>query len=272
MSEEYGFSSYIVDMVTSPVRWFWTEYKKCIKKKRMGKAIGILLASLTGLLAIALMVIFITYKFVVWATNHPTASLVIAGIVALYFYVFKRMEYEAEDQKRELERKKIQRDDLKEQAIQGYSTMLNVVYQVLRTEAENLGGIKPTFSAEVEMPDEHYVIKSELILYQFKLEKVDYNTVCDDALLAEYRSTLQYRLRMKLNAGEFPSVQVRDFRNTDGTGLDGIIIDHIEDFGRYYVIYTAYASEKYVDYRRYVASLKGLNASKEDLTQEWTDR
>ncbi|MCR4756097.1 MAG: hypothetical protein K5868_11355 [Lachnospiraceae bacterium] len=263
---------WLMEIITSPVVWFWKEYRKCVKKKQRGRSVGILVASLAGLFVIALLCIFISYKVVLWATEHPTTSLIIGGIVALYYYIYKRIEGEADEQKKEKEEKKLQQDELKEQALQGYPTMLNVLYQTIRIEAENLGGIKPTFNAEIEMPEEHFIIKNGVILYQFKLEKADYNAICDEGLLAEYRSTLQYRLRTKLNAGEFPSIQIRDFRTSDGTGLDGICIDHIEDFGRYFVIYTAFATQKYAEYRKYVASLKGTVSSKENVSQEWDQR
>lgn len=264
----------VFELIVVPVKWFWSRYSECKEKKQWGKAISVLILSLIGMAFSLFLVAFGISKLVelliVTVNKYPVIIAGVAGIVWLYVYVKHSTENTSNtnDVNRQIKERNLAK--LREQAIQGYPTMLNVVYQTIRAEVENIGGNIPTFPAEVEMPEAHYVIKDGVVLYQFKLDKKDVKTICDDTMLKEYCNTLQYRVRTKLHNGEFPSVQIVDFRDQYGNGMDGIVVDHLDDFGRYYVIYAVYASPAYSEYRRLILQ-NAMSRTEQSsvITEDW---
>ncbi|MCR4596861.1 MAG: hypothetical protein K5673_08770 [Lachnospiraceae bacterium] len=242
---------WLLDLLTSPVAWFWREYKKCVKKKDIARAFGLLFVSLCGLTVIGLISIFIIIKLIEFSTLHPNGSLVVIGVICLYIYMHAKSEKEAGTKDEPgTGQSKNDSNALREQGELGYAPMLNAMYQTLRDVANDIGGIIPTMNAEIEVYDGHYIIKNGVILYQFKLNKSDPNAICDDSILAEYANSIQFRLRNKIECGTFPSIKISHFRDDRGNGFDGIVVDHLDDLGRYYLIYAAYPSQEYADYRR----------------------
>jgi len=269
----------ILNKMLFPVRYFWKQYTICVENEQWLKAISVLILSLIGLAFSLFLVVFGISKLFEWiiitVSKYPIILVAIGGIVWLYIYVKNSLENKVGSNiNSQTEEKNVteirNQAEINNQAIQGYSTILNVMYQATRAEAENIGGVIPTFPAEIEMPEEHYVIKNGVVLYQFKLDRKDVKYICDEAVLKEYCNTLQYRIRTKLRNGEFPYIQIVDFRDQYGNGMDGIVVDHLDDFGRYFVIYAVYASPAYSEYRRLIMQ-NAMSRSEQSagISEDW---
>lgn len=234
------------NLILYPVNWFWDKYTECKEKDQLGKAIGILIASLTGLVAIGVLMILGLITITNWAINNPEVSCGVVLLVWLYMYVKNGREH-SNTANNDAE---ITAASVVQEAQRGYQSMLKIVYSSIQYLAADVGGMKPTFIPEIEMPEDHFVIRDNLYFYQFKLEKKDTRSTCDEAFLNDFVDKLQNKISAILRNGDFPDIKIIEFRDQYGNRSDGIVVDHINDMGRYFVIYTTYASTQYMEFRR----------------------
>ncbi len=59
---------------------------------------------------------------------------------------------------------------------------------------------------------------------------------------------MQFTIHNKLHSGAFPSIVIEDYRDQYGNSYDGIVIDQIMDFGKYFQISVVYISPEYAEY------------------------
>jgi len=262
----------LVDMVMLPVHWFWKKYETYKEQDQLGNAIAVLILSVFGLLAIIGALFFLTLKLVDLGMAYPAIPVVMIIVIWLYAYARSSNRHTQDNTQQMINQRNTETAELEAQANQGYPAMLNVIYQTIRAVAGDIGGCTPTFQAEVEMKEGHYVISGNLYFYIFKLDKEDIHSLTEEKMLTEYKNTLQYHLGNKLHSGAFKSIQFVDFRDQYGHGYDGIVIDHIEDFGMFYVIYAVYASQEYSEYRHNLSSGCVANQNQQVLTESWNSK
>lgn len=261
---------WLLSLFMFPVKWFWERYQKCKEANAVWKMVLLFLMSLTGIAVVGILSFLIVSKIIEWSIANP---LWVLGSAAVYwFYIYVRDKNMAEiNDKNEIDEKNL--IELQTQAEQGYATMANVLYQTFRAAASEIGGVVPGFMGEIEIPEGRYRLRDSICLYQFMLEKQDVQSLYDENMLTEFKNILQFKLRSKLQAGAFPSVKIEHFRDLYGNGYDGVVIDTIEDFGKYFVIYSAYASPKYAEYlhqRNLLKTQRVVNSS--ELTTSWNDK
>ena len=251
-----------------PVHWFWKKYRQCKKQNETGKMVLLFLFSLTGIAVTVVLVGFAGAFLIEWCMTYPLWVAIIGAVIWLYIKG-KDNEVQEDTEKQEVIEKKL--TVLETQAEQGYATMLNVVYQTVRTGAGDVGGVTPTFMGEVEMPDGHYRISNGIVFYNFKIQKQDVNCIYDTKILNEFKHTLQYIIHNKLHSGAFPAVSIVDYRDAHG-GMDGIVVHALEDYGMYLVIYTVYAMPEYSEYKHH-QELQETQRSlgTKELTTSWDE-
>ena len=136
-------------------------------------------------------------------------------------------------------------EQLKEQADRGYPIMRNIMYKTLRDEAGAVGGILPRTLQEIEVLETHYIISNDIIYYQFKLNKADINMYYGKDDLEEFKRILQVAIMRKLQAGEFPRLQIDNVKDEYGNIFDAVSVDMIEDIDTYFIIQTVFMSQSY---------------------------
>lgn len=252
-----------------PIRWFWEHYHICEKKGAIGDMVLWFLASLVCVVietAFALGSIVLLFYLCI---THPVWGVVIVFVIWLYR---KGMQEDLTGGDDTLKQEIIEKEqrDLEMQAEQGYASMMNIMYQTIRAGAVDVGGVTPTFMAEIEMP-EHYRFKEGICFYTFMLEKKDIHNMCNEKMLEEFKNTLQFKLHNKLHSGAFPSISIIDYRDKHG-GMDGIVIHALEDNGSHYVIFSTYALPEYSEYRYQKALLKTkCSVGSKELTTSWEE-
>lgn len=252
-----------------PVRWFREQYDICMNKGAVGEMVFYFLISFVWVALEIATVLGVAGFLGYWCWTHPVWGLVIGFVVWLYWKGMQEKPPEAEDtEKQEMVAKK--EAELQMQAEHGYASMLNVMYQTIRAGAVDVGGVTPTFMAEIEMP-EHYRIKDGICFYTFMLEKQDIHSMCSEKMLEELKNTLQFKLHNKLQSGAFPSISLVDYHDAHG-GMDGIVIHALEDNGTHYVIFSTYASTEYSEYRYQKELIKTRRSEgNKELTTSWDE-
>ncbi|MBR1642041.1 MAG: hypothetical protein IJ683_06950 [Butyrivibrio sp.] len=237
----------VENLIKAPIKRFWRSFEKSLAKKDYLQIFLSLLISLICLLGIGFLLVIVFIKITEIVLTHPLPFAAVAGVIAMYFHV---AEEKKEEKKTEITSKENTIQRLREQAEKGYAPMANVIFQCLMSCAKDISARAPVFMKEIEVPEGHYVIREEygIFLYQFKIDKEDMHTTYDEGILQEFTNNIQYTLHSKLHADAFPSIKLHDFQDKYGNIYDGIVIVNVTDFGRYFLIHTAYASDAYSDY------------------------
>lgn len=254
--------SRIIRLLTFPVRYFW-EYYNSIDKEEAPLWEIILYAVVAGLVTIAYVLLFILLvtRAYAWGLEHPIILLGTIAIIWTFFAVRSKM---AEETART---EKIRVTNAYEQAEQGYHSMLQIMYKALSRNASEMGGIRPKYMAEIESPDQKYFLQNNVCIYQFMLEKENSSNFVDETILREYANGLQFQVRRILQSSDCP-VKIQAYRDSHGRGYDGILIDHVQDIGRYYDITVAYASDGYIEYKQ---QKEALRFTRESVTAECSE-
>ena len=260
----------VENLIKAPIKRFWKSFEGSCAERDYLHIVMSLIVSLICLAGIGFLFVIIAVKATEIILSNPFPFAVIAAIVALYFHV-------ADEKKDKSKADVIATDSvveqLKKQASSGYPAMANVIFQCLMCCAKDISARAPVFMKEIEVPEGHYVIREEygIFLYQFKIDKEDMHTTYDEGILQEIANNIQYTLHSKLHADAFPSIKLHDFQDKYGNIYDGIVIVNVTDFGKYFLIHTAYASDAYSDYN----IIRQRNASGEiesHDTEDWDNK
>lgn len=240
--------NWIKNVIFFPVTWFWGQYQKCQEENAVGKMITLFGFSLTGLVCIGVALVWLISFLINSANAHLEAVLIIIGIIWIYLYGKSKMaRNEAQNQQVLMQ----QDQDLTiqhEKALQGYASIANAMYQVLRGIAGEIDSQTPGMIAEIEMPGEKYLLQDQICFYQFMVIKKDPMKVYDQSMCDEFKKTVQFTIHNKLHSGAFPSIVIEDYRDQHGNSYDGIVVDRMEDFGKYFQIRVVYISPEYAEY------------------------
>ena len=233
------FVEWLVSILVFPVRWFWQEYQKLSEEKCVWKLILLFAGSLSGILLIGFALIWMGCYLI----NYHLPLLVTIGLIVwLYAYVKSKLDEKAQSATNSIQSTQ---EQLKEQADRGYPIMRNIMYKTLRDEAGAVGGILPRTLQEIEVLETHYIISNDIIYYQFKLNKADINMYYGKDDLEEFKRILQVAIMRKLQAGEFPRLQIDNVKDEYGNIFDAVSVDMIEDIDTYFIIQTVFMSQSY---------------------------
>ena len=237
------FLEWLFGIVTFPITWFWNAYKQLKETKDIKRLIIFFVLSLSGFAMLAGALIW----FILWLITFHIEMIVIISVVCwLFAYVKAKMDKPTEEEptiSQELL-------ELEEQAVKAYPTMRNIIYQTLKSCAENIGGIVPRVLADIEVLESHYVISQNICFYQFRLEKTDIRTRYQKEEIAEFINILQNEIARKIENRDFPSLDTEKFMDSYGNIYDTVYIDVIEDMDRYFLIQPVFYSPRYAEYLR----------------------
>lgn len=237
----------IGELLLFPIKWFFIQYKKYKKEKSLWKIALLFSVSVSGF--------FILGGALVWLAmyllTYHTEWVVIAGLIIwLYAYVKAKMDREAEErpaqQTEQVARLVQEESELDVQAKKSRRLVCNVLYQTLREMAGDIGGIVPRLSSEIEILDAPYYIRSNLIFYQFRLDKesqIQY--VKED--LEEFKKMLQSAISRKIQCGDFPTLGM-DVFPYDNASYDAVMVDSFEDVGNQFIIQAVLYTPSYAQY------------------------
>lgn len=233
------FWEWLLSVVLFPVHWFWNKYKELNEERCVWKLVLLFVGSLSGILLIAFALLWLGYYLI---NRHLPLVVAIGVIIWLYAYVKSKI-----DEKSKAVVSSIQRtqEQLKEQADREYPIMRNIMYKTLRDEAGAIGGIMPRTLQEIEVLETHYLISNGIIYYQYKLNKADIDMYYRKDDLEEFKRILQVAITRKLQAGEFPRLQIDNVRDEYGNIFDAVLVDMIEDIDTYFIIQMVFMSQSY---------------------------
>ncbi len=257
------------NLILFPITWFWEQYQKCREENAVGKMIGLFVFSLTGLAVIGIALAFLVNFLINKATAHPQIILIIIGIIWIYLYGKSRY-LKGEEQKSLMVEQ--QEQDLQVQndnAMKGLPSITMFMFTVLRTQSDDIDCIKPLTSAEIQMPEEKYILRNNICFYQFRLQKKEKNSY-DRATLEVFKKDMQYSIQTKLHSGENLTFDAQDIHDQYGNIFDAIVIDNIEDMGGYFQFSVVYASQIYAEFARNRQMMQMQNNdSAGDLSVSW---
>lgn len=124
-------------LILYPVNWFWDRYTECKEKDQLGKAIGLLIASLTGLVAVGVLLILAFITIMNWVMENPAIACGITLLVWLYMYVKSGRE-KSSSNNNEAE---VNAASVVAEARSGYQSMLKIVYSSMQYIATDVGGL-----------------------------------------------------------------------------------------------------------------------------------
>jgi len=263
----------IVSILTYPIDWFWTAYEQSKESKSLWKIVGLFVVSLTGLILFGATFIWLAD----WLITYHIDKVAIVGLIIWLYAYFKskRDKKDAENKnKNEQQELQFQQEQVMahEQAQRSYPLMRNIMYQTLKSYAENIGGVKPRLLQEIEVVDTHYVLANNICFYQFKLKKADMKMQYDYWDLVEFQIILQEEIARKLKNGEFPALGTQTYLDSSGILFDAVCIDVIEEIGQYFIIQAVFYSPAYADYWRSKEIDSQANSSDTTIPDaEWKD-
>lgn len=234
------------EVISFPIRYFWYKYQEYKEEESIMKVIILFIIALSGFALLGGAVIWLIW----WLFTYHIETLVIIGIIIwLFGYVKEKMNNSTlqvvieETNSQEL-------IDLQEQAKNGYPLMRNIMYQTLKSCAENIGGIVPRVLADIEVLESHYVISQNICFYQFRLEKTDIRTRYQKEEITEFISILQNQISRKIQNRDFPALSTEKIMDSHGNIYDAVYIDVIEDMDRYFLLQSVFYSHRYAEYLR----------------------
>lgn len=213
----------------------------------MIKVILLFICSLSGLV---LMVGTFAWLIAYLITYHVEILIGLGLIIWLYAYVKAKMDKEADahtvHETENIARLVEEESELEIQAKKSRRLVCNVLYQTLREMAEDIGGIAPRLSSEIEIFDIPFYIRSNLIFYQFRLMK-NSQTMYIKEDLDEYKKMLQASISRKIQCGDFPTLGM-DVFPYGNTSYDAVMIDSLEDVGNQFIIQAVLYTPAYAQY------------------------
>ena len=237
------FLEWLLGIITFPITWFWNSYKRLKETRDVKRLIIFFVLSLSGFAILAGALLWL----ILWLiTFHIEVIVIISVVCWLFAYVKAKMDKPSEEEptiSQELL-------ELEEQAVKAYPTMRNIMYQTLKSCAENIGGIVPRVLADIEVLESHYVISQNICFYQFRLEKTDIRVRYQQEEIAEFMSILQAEINRKIQNKDFPTLAMEKFIDSYGNIYDAVYIDVIEDMDRNFLIQSVFYSPQYAEYLR----------------------
>lgn len=259
------FWEWLLSIVLFPIHWFWNKYQELNEEQCVWKLVLLFAGSLSGILMIGFALIWLGYYLI---NYHLSLVVAIGVIVWLYAYVKSKIDGKENAVTNSVQNKQ---EQLKEQADRGYPIMRNIMYKTLRDEAETIGGFKPRILQEIEVLETHYIISDDIIYYQFKLNKADINMYYGKDDLEEFRRILQVAIMRKLQAGEFPRLQIENVMDGYGNIFDAISVDMIEDIDTFFIIQTVFMSQAYANILRGKMMEEQSVRTKAVLNTDWNN-
>lgn len=238
------FWEWLLSVVLFPVHWFWDKYKEMNEEQCVWKLVLLFVGSLSGILLIGFVLMWLGCYLV---NYHLPLLMAIGVIVWLYAYVKSKIDEKAKTVTNSIRNTQ---EQLREQADRGYPIMRNIMYKTLRDEAGAIACLMPRTLREIEVLETHHIISNDIIYYQFKLNKADINMYYGKDDLAEFKRILQVAIMRKLQAGEFPRLQIDNVMDGYGNIFDAIYVDMIEDMDTYFIIQTVFMSQSYAEILR----------------------
>ena len=224
------FLEWLLGIITFPITWFWNSYKRLKETRDVKRLIIFFVLSLSGFAILAGALLWL----ILWIiTFHIEVIVIISVVCWLFAYVKSKMD-----------------KPIEEQAVKAYPTMRNIIYQTLKSCAENIGGIVPRVLADIEVLESHYIISQNICFYQFRLEKTDIRSRYQKEEIAEFINILQNEIARKIENRDFPSLDTEKFMDSYGNIYDTVYIDVIEDMDRYFLIQPVFYSPRYAEYLR----------------------
>ena len=234
------------EVISFPIRYFWYKYQEYKEEESVIKVIILFAVALSGFALLSGVVIWLS----IWLLTYHIEVLVIAGvIICLFGYVKEKMNTSPKQVVIE-ETNSQELIDLQEQAKNGYPLMRNIMYQTLKSCAENIGGLVPRVLVDIEVLESHSVISQNICFYQFRLEKTDIRTRYQKEEITEFISILQAEINRKIQNKDFPTLAMEKFIDSYGNIYDAVYIDVIEDMDRNFLIQSVFYSPRYAEYLR----------------------
>lgn len=235
------FWSKIIAILTYPIRWFWESYEEYKEEESAWKIILLFVGSLSGVIIIGIALLLLVWYLIEY---HMLFLIVVSLVVWLYVYIKSKID---ENGKQALVQSQQQ---LYESAEAGYVLMRNIMYQILRKNAEYVGAVPPRTLQEIELLESHFVISRGICFYQFRINKADYNMAYTKAELDEFKRALQIAVTRSIQAGDYPHISFQNVIDCFHNVLDPIYIDTIEDLDTFYIIQAVFTDQTYADYYR----------------------
>ena len=231
------FLEWLLSIIIFPITWFWNSYKRLKETRDVKRLIIFFILSLSGFAILAGALLWL----ILWLiTFHIEVIVIISVVCWLFAYVKAKIDKPSEEEPTISE----------EQAIKAYPTMRNIIYQTLKSCAENIGGIVPRVLADIEVLESHYIISQNICFYQFRLEKTDIRSRYQKEEIAEFISIIQAEINRKIQNKDFPTLAMEKFIDSYGNMYDAVYIDIIEDMDRYFLIQSVFYSPQYAEYLR----------------------
>lgn len=263
----------LIELVSFPIQWFWDKFEEYRDYGTIWNIILLFMISFGGLV---LIVGSLAWLMLYLYNNHIELIVIVGLVIWLYAYFkSKRDKKDSEDKNKKDEQEKQfkQAQEMAHaQAQSNYPLMRNIMYQTLKTYAENIGCVRPRLLQEIEVVDAHYVLANGICFYQFKLTKADIKAQYNRWDLMEFEISLQEKIARKVKNGEFPALGTQTYLDATGQLYDAINIDIIEDIGQYFIIQAVFYSPAYADYWR--GKEINLQSNSSDTTipdAEWKD-
>ena len=237
----------LISLLSFPIIWFWESFQKYNETKSIGKIILLFACSLCGL---AILVTSLAW-LVVYLVNYRFGWLMMGGVIIwLYAYVKTKVFIQKPDSTgtnipavEPVVSKRL------EQAEKGYPIMRNIIYQTLKNIAQDIGGIVPRLSQEIEIQfSQHFILAHNIAFYQFKLDKADIQSQYHTADLEEFKAQIQVACSRLISSGNFPTLQMQSYLDTYGNWHDAVCIAVVEDVGNAFIIQSVFASPEYAEY------------------------
>lgn len=234
---------WLLSMLVYPIKWFWKGYEKYKSENNVFMVVVLWVISLTGIGVIG----YCMYRLFEWLLVYHMDIVIIAlALIWLYSWVKSKLD----SNNVPVDTVSVEMQELVEQANRAYPTVRNILYQTLKTSAENIGGVIPRVFEEIEVVEQHYTISNNICFYQFRLSKADIRTRYDQNELREFERILQNDISRKIKAGDFPTLGMEQFVDSYGNIYDAIYIDVIEDVDNCFLIQAVMYSPQYAGYLR----------------------
>lgn len=234
---------WLLSMLVYPIKWFWKEYEKYKAENNVLMVVILWVVSLTGIGVIG----YCMYRLFEWLlVYHMDIVIIVLAIVWLYSWVKSKLG----SNNAPVDTVSVEIQEVQEQANRIYPTVRNILYQTLKTSAENIGGVIPRVLEEIEVVERHYTISNNICFYQFRLSKADIRIRYEQNELREFERILQNDISRKIKAGDFPTLGLEQFIDAYGNVYDAVYIDVIEDIDSCFLIQAVMYSPQYAEYLR----------------------
>lgn len=236
----------ILNLLISPIIWFWDNVPKYAKRKQYAKIVISLLISLLLMAMIAFDIIGFAYIIIMFANNHLWLVCIISGLGILYWNVREKHSQTVQKQEQSTIEEK-EEQQLKEYARNGYRDMRLIVFKTVQTIGEALGMKKPKIFGDIESVDKFF-INHGCVFYQFNVSKEDINKKFSDEELEDSRKVLDDTFLELWHKGEFPSIEMHTYTDNKGAILPPVSFILVSDMGRNLEILVTFTTPATVDF------------------------